>query len=405
MSKNIMCDTYISLPESSKDGSVIFGKNSDRLESEPQLITYIPRKSYSKDEKLTCTHIEIPQIRETFAVLLSQPYWMWGAEMGANEFGVVIGNESVQTKEPLNETGLLGMDLLRLGLERGKTAKQALNIITDLLEKYGQGGNHNLRGLNYHNSFLIADSKDAYVLDTAGKWWIIEFVKSYRSISNHISIRGKGDLRRKGIIQHAINQGYCKDDEEFDFKLIFSPSPLPEVFPITDRDGCSLNQLSKNKGMITPSLIMDFLREHEVGICMHGRIDQSVGSQVSHLRDNKKSIHWFTGSTIPCLGIFKPYVFSAENQIFEKAGPYKDINPNWFWTRHAKFIKPFKKRPKTENPERMVYYKKLRTIENELIEKVNNVYKEEEKLLEEEFVEKITQINQYGWKKAEEMID
>lgn len=399
-----MCDTYVSLSETSRDESVIFGKNSDRLESETQLITYIPRKNYSQDEKLKCTHITIPQIKETYAVLLSQPWWMWGAEMGANECDVVIGNESVQTKEPLNETGLLGMDLLRLGLERGKNAKEALDIITKLLEKYGQGGIHNLKGINYHNSYIIADPKEAYVLETAGEWWILERIKSYRSISNRISIRGKGDSRRKGIIQHAIDQGYCKDDDDFDFKIIFSPSPLPEVFSITDRDGCSLNQLSTNKGMITPSLIMEFLREHEVGICMHRRTDQSVGSQVSHLRENKNSIHWFTGNTIPCLGIFKPYVFPAENQIVKNPGPYEDINPDWFWNRHAKFIQSFKKRPKIEIAERNIYYQKLRTIERELIENVNKVYKQEDNLSKQEFVEKITEINHYAWKKAEEMI-
>lgn len=78
--------------------------------------------------------------------------------MGANECGVVIGNEAVWTSIPYNNTGLLGMDLVRLGLERGKTAYQALKLITELLEEYGQGGNcaeHFAMG--YHNSFIIVD--------------------------------------------------------------------------------------------------------------------------------------------------------------------------------------------------------------------------------------------------------
>ena len=321
-----MCDTFVALNNSTKDGSVIFGKNSDRLGNEAQLITYLPRLKHSKGDELKCTHISIPQVNETAAILISQPYWMYGCEMGSNEYGVVIGNEAVATKEPLNETGLIGMDLLRLGLERGKSAKESLDIIIKLLEKYGQGGNHNLKGLNYHNSMIIADSQEAYVLETAGKWWIAEIVKDYRSISNNISIRGSGDMRRSGIIDHAIQKGYCKDDNEFDFKMIFSPSPLPEVFPINSRDGCSLNQLAENKGKITFELMIEFLREHKVGICMHGRNDQSVGSQVSILRENpSKSIHLFTGSTVPCLSIYKPYSFPFEDQSILKAGPYKEI--------------------------------------------------------------------------------
>ena len=115
-----MCDTFIALGNSTKDGSVIFGKNSDRLISEAQLITFQTKQKHSPGETVKCSFIEIPQASETASVILSQPYWMWGAEMGANEYGVVIGNEAIATKEPLNNNGLLGMDILRLGLERGK---------------------------------------------------------------------------------------------------------------------------------------------------------------------------------------------------------------------------------------------------------------------------------------------
>ncbi|MHA2183155.1 MAG: C69 family dipeptidase, partial [Promethearchaeota archaeon] len=317
-----MCDTYVCLGTNSKDGNVIFGKNSDRLSDEVQLITHKPRSRHSEGEEVNCTHIKIPQITETAEILMSQPYWMFGCEMGCNEYNVAIGNEAIVTREPVKKTGLLGMDLIRLGLERGKTAKEALEIIIDLLEIHGQGGWHNLKGSNYSNSFIIADPEESYVLEAAGEWWVVEVVKGYRSISNHISIRGKGNIRKEGIIQHAIDNGYCKDEYDFDFKMTFSNVTLPEKWSINSRDGCSLNQLSTNEGENTPALMMKFLREHSVGICMHGRSGRSVGSQVSYLRKDQKSVHWFTGSTIPCLGIFKPYSFPYKGKNAIEPGPY-----------------------------------------------------------------------------------
>ena len=63
-----MCDTYIVLGNATKSGNVIFGKNSDRLGSEAQLITYSPRLHHAKGESLRCTHITIPQVTETYEV-------------------------------------------------------------------------------------------------------------------------------------------------------------------------------------------------------------------------------------------------------------------------------------------------------------------------------------------------
>lgn len=63
---------------------------------------------------LQCTFIQIPQVEQTHAVVLSKPAWMWGAEMGANDQGVCIGNEAVWTREPVAPgEALLGMDLVR----------------------------------------------------------------------------------------------------------------------------------------------------------------------------------------------------------------------------------------------------------------------------------------------------
>lgn len=388
-----MCDTFVALGNANKDGNVIFGKNSDRPFDEVQLIVYVPQKKHEKGDILKCTYIEIDQVQETNAIILSQPWWMWGAEMGVNEYDVVIGNEAVYTHEPIRDTGLLGMDLLRLGLERGRTARDALNVIIDLLETYGQGGGcaYNDPSWLYHNSFIIADPNEAYVLETADKWWIVEKIKSVRSISNSISIRGKGDTRREGIIDHAIKKKYCRDEDDFDFATTFSGSLISSMPSPYSRGGKSAILLNENVGNITPKLMMGFLRDHQAGICMHGGFE-STGSQVSHLRKKKKSIHWFTGTTLPCVSIYKPYIFPIEGQKYYSPGPYQMVNSDWFWCKHTK-TKPVNKKIE------------LRNIENSIISRVNDLVTQNDKISEVQFIEKLKMLNLEAWNKSYQMIN
>ncbi|HSG91821.1 MAG TPA: peptidase family C69, partial [Pseudomonadales bacterium] len=93
-----MCDTLIVPPAASALGVTLLAKNSDRERDEAQQVLAVPARTHAPGATVHCTHIEIPQVRQTRAVLLSRPWWIWGAEMGANDAGVAIGNEALFTR-------------------------------------------------------------------------------------------------------------------------------------------------------------------------------------------------------------------------------------------------------------------------------------------------------------------
>lgn len=120
-------------------------------------------KSHEPGTKVQTQYIQIPQAEKTHAIVLSRPAWLWGAEMGANEHGLCAGNEAVFSREAAacddGKERLLGMDLVRLVLERARTAREAVDVAAALLEAHGQGGPCEERGKwCYENGFLFADA-------------------------------------------------------------------------------------------------------------------------------------------------------------------------------------------------------------------------------------------------------
>ncbi|MGH8481480.1 MAG: C69 family dipeptidase, partial [Nevskiaceae bacterium] len=131
-----MCDTQVLVGRD----AVWFAKNSDREPSEPQPVVRLDAVRGDAAPTVRATYIELPQVPERHAVILSKPVWCWGAEMGVNGRGVAIGNEAIFSRRATRAPALLGMDLVRLGLERGGSAAEALEVIIRLLEAHGQGG-------------------------------------------------------------------------------------------------------------------------------------------------------------------------------------------------------------------------------------------------------------------------
>lgn len=179
-----MCDTLCAI----RSEGTLFGKNSDRPSTEVQLVESFAARE--RDGELRTQYLTLAD-QGAHAVIGARPQWLWGLEHGVNEHRVAIGNEELYTaKSPKAEPqGLIGMDLVRLGLERGRRADEALDVMTRLLAAHGQGGECTQTGDAYFSSFLIGDPRSAWVLETSGRSWVAKPVEGSAAISNRITIR------------------------------------------------------------------------------------------------------------------------------------------------------------------------------------------------------------------------
>jgi dipeptidase len=317
-----MCDTFVRvLPD-----RVLFAKNSDRDPNESQLLEWHPHRTYESGARVHCTWIGIPQVRETHAALLSRPFWMWGAEIGANEHGVTIGNEAVFTSQPYAPSGLTGMDLLRLALERAESAERAVAVIGELLETHGQGGGcgHENRAFTYHNSFLIADPHGAFVIETAGRKWRAERVSGAYAISNALTLpefaREHADVVR-GRVAAAGTRRACS------LAAAQRAESLADLAAALRSHGDGAGDAPRyrwhNGGLNAP--------------CAHagGRLaaSQTTASWIAEL--SPRGIrHFSTATAAPCTSLFKPVLVSEPLDLGAEPGDrFAESSP---WWRHER---------------------------------------------------------------------
>ncbi|MFQ5752944.1 MAG: C69 family dipeptidase, partial [bacterium] len=318
-----------------------------------------------------------------------------------NEAGVVGGNTAIYTRSLQvardESPGLTGMDLLRLGLERGRSAEEVVLAITGLLEKYGQWGSA-VQGQDhdqgsYENAFMIADGKEAWVLETSGRRWVTERIDSgIRSLSNEPTIRTRWTNASPDLKKFAQQNTWWKEsDGKFDFALAYGDHEhySRQVSHIRVMQSRSL--LRQNKGKIDVSAMMKFLRNHYedtflagpqfhqflpdfLTICMHdspagftwGNTATSVIVELD-AKDVNRNPFWLCYLP-PCSGIYLAYFISkgipkpvlrAGKQglhvLSPAEAPKDQFSKSSLWWRFHRLIEEISKEPEKR-------YQEVRTL-------------------------------------------
>jgi len=225
------CTNFIAGKKATTDGSVLCTYNADDY-GMFQNLCYYPAAKHAKgdmrkvfDWDTNQYHGEIPEAAETYSVIGN-----------INEWQVTIGETTYGGREEMvDTTGILDYgSLIYITLQRSKSAREAIRIMTTLAETYG----YNSEG----ETFTICDPNEAWIMEMMGcasdrktsrervVWVAIRIPDN--AICGHAnqSRIGKFDMKdkanvlySKNVVKYARTMGWFSGkDADFSWKMAYA---------------------------------------------------------------------------------------------------------------------------------------------------------------------------------------
>lgn len=366
-------------------GNVIMAHNED--DGGPCVVNHykMPRKQFQPDEKITLLKGgQVDQVAETYAYIWSEiPNFLF-SDSYINEFGVSIASDACPSREdrPDLTDGGISYYLRQIAVQRATSAKEAVRIAGQLVERYGYDGSG--------RTYVICDPNEAWLMAVVnGKHWVAQRVpdNEVAIIANTYTIRGidlsdtDNFLGAEDIIAYAKSRGWYspKTDGRFDFAKAYADSSAANHPTNIGRHWAGLRFLSEKeyaiddrlpfsfvpKSKVDVSDIMAILRDHYEGT-EHYEVSQDTNSHdrsyrpicrpdtrtsfVVRLRDNMPldiGINYWVCLGSPCVSTYIPFYFGIDQFPKGYAGwddpaeelynarleaPFKADPANAFWT-------------------------------------------------------------------------
>jgi secernin len=359
------CDSLAVQARYTSYAATVLGKNSDRPAGETQPLRWLDSRRGSGPLRLA--YVEVDNVTETIPHLGSSPYWCWGHEIGLNVHGVAIGNEALFTRDLALASaayrsgeelapGILGMELLRLGLERGETAGRAIEVMTDLVERYGQWGagtvSHDRADAAYDNSYLIADPREVWALETSGRGWAAKKIDAPAwSLSNEPTIRTDWTRCSTGLEEYARERGWWQQPGRLDFAEAFTDPGTPlQISHIRLQRSRQMLGDAVKAGPVTFDDVRAVLADHYEGtfldgpnfnaarpdfltLCMHDHPSgftwgNTAASAIAVLPTQGCPYLWWAATT-PCTSLYIPVTLGGGvPEVLSRAGSHTATTPN-----------------------------------------------------------------------------
>lgn len=233
-----MCFSIIAGKQTTADGHVLIGANND-WPGYPGHIHHAPARSHPPGSRHRLVGgMEIPQVARTFAYTCTTTAYetghltesWWG---GVNENQVAVGMQGVYAfKSCETGPGLEADDLTILILERGKTARQSIRMLGELIAEYGFSVS-SIEGAAGCANIAIADPEEGFFFEIApGGHWCAKRVEDdeaeVRPNCFGIQTVDFDDpilfMWSEHLVRHAVEQGWYDPaaGKPFNFHAVYS---------------------------------------------------------------------------------------------------------------------------------------------------------------------------------------
>lgn len=201
------CDLVAALGAATVSGHTLLGVNHFGLGGDQAGLCVLPARHHAAGENVNHPRIRnIPEVRTTAHVLGWQSPGSWGVQFGCNEHQLTAGVTRWRSRVPATPESLEGADIARLCLERAASARHGVDVVCEFIERHGQGtatGDH---------VFLVADVREAFVIEAAGAHWALLQCQPSRAVCDVALIRQDWQRLSRDLARYVHENGLWPSD-------------------------------------------------------------------------------------------------------------------------------------------------------------------------------------------------
>ncbi len=309
-------DMAVALGSATVDGNTLFAQNRSQAPSRLHRLRVEAGREHPLGDHVRIRQTTLPQVRRTQTVLGAQPHESWGYTHGVNDAAVAVGSGDLPTRLALPTPDLASTDLVRLALERSRSAAQAVDLLIEWVERHGLGD----------TAFLVASPAEAFLVETAGRHFVVQEIERTRAAGDLCTIRQNWSRISRGLAGHAIEQSWWPADGS---KLDFAPAVGLDSTSGLRRWERATHMLDQQAGHIDVPFLRRLLADHyegtpdesdpfaavpgPVALCQHGESETTTASMVASLPADPERVPlaWCAFGP-PCIGVYFPVFLAGE---------------------------------------------------------------------------------------------